>query len=258
MSAVHNRESLTRRWLESLLARGSQGAILVLSELSERQRAELSRRSMPFVVVDGVSQPPPDVPSIGATNFAGGYAATEHLLGLGHRRIGVIGGPTGCSAPAPASPATGPPWSAAGIAADRRAVRYGNFHHAGGLRGDAALLALPDPPTAMFAGSDQQAIGVYEAVRQRGRASPRRQRGRLRRPAIRRVDGAAADHGPPAAARDGRRRGPHPAAHRRRRADRVAPHRAGHRARGPGEHRGAGGGMCRCNTSHAKRDRRRP
>lgn len=172
VSSVHNRESLTRRWLESLLARGSQGAILVLSELTEHQRAELGRRSMPFVVVDGVSQPPPDVPSIGATNFAGGFAATEHLAGLGHRRIAAIGGPEQLQCTRARIAGYRAALESAGLAADRQLVRYGNFHHDGGLRATQGFLALADPPTAIFAGSDQQATGVYEALRQAGRSVP--------------------------------------------------------------------------------------
>jgi LacI family transcriptional regulator len=172
VSAVHNRESLTRRWLESLLARGSQGAILVLSELSEHQRAELTRRGMPFVVVDGVSQPPPDVPSIGATNFAGGYAATEHLADLGHRRIAAIGGPEQLQCTRARIAGYRAALTSAGLPSDRQLVRYGNFHHDGGLRATLGFLALPDPPTAIFAGSDQQATGAYEALRQAGRSVP--------------------------------------------------------------------------------------
>ena len=48
----------------------------------------------------------------------------------------------------------------------------GNFYHEAGFAGGTALLALPDPPTAVFASSDQMALGVYEAVRRRGLRVP--------------------------------------------------------------------------------------
>ena len=51
------------------------------------------RVTIPFVVVDPEGEPPPGVASVGATNWNGGLAATRHLLELGHRRIGMIGGP---------------------------------------------------------------------------------------------------------------------------------------------------------------------
>jgi DNA-binding LacI/PurR family transcriptional regulator len=173
VSSVHNRRSLTRRWLESLLARGSAGAILVLSELTDDQRGDLDRRGMPFVVVDGVSAPPPDVPSIGATNFAGGYAATEHLIRLGHRRIAAIGGPEQLACTRARIAGYRAALEAAGLPVDRHLLRYSNFHHDGGRHEAAELFAVPDRPTAVFAGSDQQATGVYEAARRHGLAIPR-------------------------------------------------------------------------------------
>ncbi|GIF51885.1 LacI family transcriptional regulator [Asanoa ferruginea] len=172
VSTVHNRQSLTRRWVDSALARGSQGAILVLSELTERQRADLDRRGLPIVVVDGVDQPPPDVASIGATNFAGGYVAAEHLISLGHRRIGAIGGPERLQCTRARIAGYRAALESAGLPTDRQLIRYGNFMHEGGLRGAQLLLALPSPPTAIFAGSDQQATGVYEAVRRAGLTIP--------------------------------------------------------------------------------------
>ncbi|WP_436529085.1 LacI family DNA-binding transcriptional regulator [Actinoplanes sp. HUAS TT8] len=172
VSSVHNRQSLTRRWIDSLLARGSEGAILVLSELTEAQRGDLERRGLPFVVVDGVSQPPPEVPSIGATNFSGGYAAAEHLIQLGHTRIAAIGGPEQLQCTRARIAGYRAALETAGLPADRQLVRYSNFQHEGGLQATAALLDRPERPTAIFAGSDQQATGVYEALRRAGLRIP--------------------------------------------------------------------------------------
>ncbi|GAA0279924.1 LacI family DNA-binding transcriptional regulator [Cryptosporangium japonicum] len=172
VSAVHSRAALTRRWLDSLLARGSQGAILVLSDLDPGTREQLRRHGTPIVVIDGVSQPPPDVASVGATNFAGGYAATEHLIGLGHRRIGVIGGPEQLACTRARLAGYRAAHEAAGLPIPRGVLRYGNFYHDGGLRAAQSMLELDEPPTAIFAGSDMHAMGVYEAARQFGRHVP--------------------------------------------------------------------------------------
>jgi len=60
----------------------------------------------------------------------------------------------------------------AGIAVDDDLVRFGDFQPDGGQRAAAELLALPDPPTAIFAGSDMQASGVYQEARAHGLRVP--------------------------------------------------------------------------------------
>jgi len=60
----------------------------------------------------------------------------------------------------------------AGLPVDPALIRYGDFHVEGGYRHGRALLGLADPPSAIFAGSDLQALGVYEAAREAGRRIP--------------------------------------------------------------------------------------
>ena len=82
----------TEQWLTRLSTSQTDGVILVLTELSPAYRARLAAMHMPVVIVDPVGQPDPRIPSIGATNWAGGLMATEHLIEIGHRRIGTITG----------------------------------------------------------------------------------------------------------------------------------------------------------------------
>ncbi len=56
---------------------------------------------------------------------------------------------------------------AAGVAVDPAYVRYGNFHVDSGIREARSLLRLPVRPTAIFAANDLQALGVYQAARER-------------------------------------------------------------------------------------------
>jgi DNA-binding LacI/PurR family transcriptional regulator len=60
----------------------------------------------------------------------------------------------------------------AGFPIDPRLVRWGDFHVEGGYKNAEALLALDEPPSAIFAGSDLQAIGVIEAARECGLRVP--------------------------------------------------------------------------------------
>jgi LacI family transcriptional regulator len=98
--------------------------------------------------------------------------ATEHLLALGHRRIGFIEGPSRLLCSRARLDGYRAALEAAGVGVDRQLVREGDFYHESGFAGGAALLDLADPPTAIFASSDQMAFGVYEAVRRRGLRVP--------------------------------------------------------------------------------------
>lgn len=172
VSAIHRRTAAARQWLQNLRARASDGVILVTSTLESPLQAELRRLDVPMVVVDPAGGPTLDAPTVGATNWAGGLSATEHLLSLGHRRIGLVAGPRQllCSRARLDGYRAG--LEAAGIPIDEQLIREGDFYHESGFRAGNQLLDLADPPTAIFASSDQMAFGVYEAIRQRGMRVP--------------------------------------------------------------------------------------
>jgi LacI family transcriptional regulator len=155
-----------------LVSTGRRALIAVTSVYTPAYLDALTQAGLPLVVLDPLHLPHSDVNSVGSTNFAGGFAATQHLLLLGHRRIAYLGGP----AIAAASQARVHGYRAAMEA--RKApvpgayVRPGEFTFQTGVRGAAALLDLKDPPTAVFAGNDEIALGVIETARTRGLRIP--------------------------------------------------------------------------------------
>jgi LacI family transcriptional regulator len=112
------------------------------------------------------------VTSVGSTNFAGGLAATEHLLSLGHRRIAYLGGPAASACNQARMQGYRAAMDAAGAPVPEGYVRAGEFGYEDGFVGGAVFLDLPQPPTAVFAGSDETAAGVIEAARARGLRIP--------------------------------------------------------------------------------------
>jgi len=174
VSAVHGRRRTRphRRWLENLAARRSDGVLLVLSELSPAQQAHLTKLGIPVVIVDPAGAPDPAVPSVGATNWAGGVAATEHLIGLGHKRIAVIGGPTDVLCSRARVDGYRAAMNAAGLKIPAGFVRTGDFLSPTGYRETLVLLSQPRPPTAIFVCADQMALGAYEALYERGLRVP--------------------------------------------------------------------------------------
>jgi LacI family transcriptional regulator len=158
--------------LEGVIARRPLGVISVFSDLTAQQLAKLRARDIPVVVVDPIGEPQDSTPSIGATNWNGGLTATRHLIELGHRRIAMIGGPERVLCSRARVDGYRAALETAGLAFDPALVRYGDFHVESGRSQFAPLLDLPDPPTAVFAGSDLQALGVYEAARAAGLRVP--------------------------------------------------------------------------------------
>jgi len=173
LSAQEGPGALGRSWVDAVASRRSVGLILVVSELTPAQIGRLTARSIPFVVVDPAGQPAPDVPAVGATNWNGGLEATRHLLELGHRRIGMIGGPPTMLCSRARVDGYRAALETAGLEVDPDLLRWGTFHLEAGYEEGRALLSLPEPPTAIFAGSDLQAFGVYEAARVMGIEIPR-------------------------------------------------------------------------------------
>ncbi len=165
--SVLSGEASTERWLGRLSTSQVDGVILVLTELAPAYRERLAELHLPVVIVDPVGQPDPRIPSIGATNWAGGLMATGHLIELGHRRIGTITGRPALLCSRARLDGYRSALERAGIPADPALIGAGDFRFEGALAAAEDMLELADPPTAIFAGSDIQALGVYEAVRLR-------------------------------------------------------------------------------------------
>jgi len=163
-----DRHSPGHAWIDGVLRRRPIGVILVFSDLGPEEKHKLRSRGINFVVVDPAAEPEADVASIGSANWAGGFAAAQHLLALGHRRIGMISGPEDMLCSVARVDGYRSALERARIGFDPELLRIGDFHVAGGRRAASVLLDIDDPPTAIFAGSDLQALGVYEAARPRG------------------------------------------------------------------------------------------
>ncbi|MBO3749985.1 LacI family DNA-binding transcriptional regulator [Streptosporangiaceae bacterium NEAU-GS5] len=168
VSELQGRHTPGSDWIEDLLRRRPAGVITVFSGLTPDQRERLAHREIALVVLDPTGEPGRGVPSVGAGNWNGGLAAAHHLLDLGHRRIAIITG----SADAMSSRARLDGYRAAldtaGVPVDPALICQGDFQIEDGLTHTRRLLALPDPPTAIFACNDGEAIGVYRAAHELG------------------------------------------------------------------------------------------
>ncbi|GAB3689354.1 LacI family DNA-binding transcriptional regulator [Nocardiopsis oceani] len=172
VSAIHREASSTLQWLDNVRARVSDGAILVTTGLEPELNEELRSLDVPAVVIDPVGIPDLTTPTIGATNWAGGLSATEHLIHLGHRRIAFVEGrpELWCSRARLDGYRAG--LETAGLTVDPDLIAPAEFTYESGFRAGERLFDRDERPTAVFVSSDQMALGVYEALRQRGLRVP--------------------------------------------------------------------------------------
>ncbi|WP_201848826.1 LacI family DNA-binding transcriptional regulator [Myceligenerans indicum] len=170
--AVYPDDARDLRWIDELHAAGRRGVIAITSTLDDAERARFAAHRIPLVVIDPLSNPEEDTYSIGATNWAGGVSATEHLTELGHRRIAILSGYPEAMASRARLSGFLAGLAAAGVEPDPELELPGDFTFDSGLELGEKVLARDPRPTAVVTASDSQALGVLEAARRAGLRVP--------------------------------------------------------------------------------------
>ena len=162
--SIHDKTPREHQWLERVSTKTTAGAFLLTPVDISRHLSKLRKQRIPFVAIDDILRVEPDIPSVGATNWAGGLMATEYLCSLGHRRIATITGIPAHMTSRARLAGYRAALEAKGIPVDPALIRPGDFNHESGYAQTLALFQLAEPPTAIFAASDAQAAGVYRAL----------------------------------------------------------------------------------------------
>ena len=172
VSSLNLDGSRIRPWLANLAERKSDGLLMAVYQLDAKQIQRVKSLGIPVVLIDPVGQPGPDLTTVGAANWEGGYSATEHLLQLGHKRIAMIGGREDLQCSSAREDGYVSALRRAGVALDPALMVPGDFSMEAGEAAARKLLELPDRPTAIFTGNDGQALGAYRAARAAGLRIP--------------------------------------------------------------------------------------
>jgi LacI family xylobiose transport system transcriptional regulator len=159
-------------WLPGVLRRKPAGVLLVSTDPTPQLRERLTSRGIPFAVIDPAGELPAGIPSVGSTNWAGGLAATRHLIELGHTRIAALGGHTYMLCSWARLDGFRSAMGSAGLPVREDWVQMGDFLPTGGRAAAERLFATDDHPTAVFAGNDLQALGVIEVATEHGLRVP--------------------------------------------------------------------------------------
>ncbi|WP_285136886.1 LacI family DNA-binding transcriptional regulator [Microbacterium sp. lyk4-40-TSB-66] len=156
---------------DHLRRRRIDAVITVALELDAEESASLRGLGVPIVAIAG---PNPLLTTLTVDDLAVGRLATAHLLELGHRRLAHIGADAVASAAStvPTLRRRGFEQTLADSGIEAHGVEPADFTIEGGSTAAARLLASDDAPTALFAASDEMAIGAILAARALGLRVP--------------------------------------------------------------------------------------
>lgn len=110
----------------------------------------------------------PNYPSVQGMNYQGALEVMEYLIGMGHCRIGFISGRPEIASAERRLRGYQDGLSKAGIKVNDELIMPGDFTQKVGYKCARQLLAMANPPTAIFAANDQSAIGVFQAANELG------------------------------------------------------------------------------------------
>ncbi|MFC1402041.1 MULTISPECIES: LacI family DNA-binding transcriptional regulator [Streptacidiphilus] len=148
------------------------GAVLILPPEPDQELQDLRAAGFPFVVVDPRTELPGEIASVSAANAAGARSVTAHLTALGHRRIGVIGGPGNWLAGKARLLGHTSAMAEAGSLTTSDLLRSAEPTTENGYRAARELLSLADRPTALIGFNDKVAVGILRAAHELGLRVP--------------------------------------------------------------------------------------
>jgi len=154
-----------------MIERKVDGVAIMTSEIEPHLLAELSRRQLPIVFLD-VGKLEPLISVISVDYSSGIKHAVQHIISLGHERLGFISGPHSLKSARTRRTAFLTCISSCGIDDRKRTVVEGNHKVGGGEIGMTQILSSPDPPTAVLTSNDLTAIGAMRAINRAGLRIP--------------------------------------------------------------------------------------
>ncbi len=159
--------------IQVLIHHWVDGLFIATQPFSTEVWAQLDFGETPLGIMDHGQPPPPN--TIGLISFdwrQGALAATRHLIDLGHRRIGYVGGIPDRSSTLLREEGYRQALAEAGLEVNPDLIRPGDFLTASGYTGARDLLNLADPPTALLMANDLMALGAMQAIAEAGSRIP--------------------------------------------------------------------------------------
>lgn len=159
--------SLERLYIDMLRSRGVDGIIFTSAHTHDPNITRLVEEQFPVILVNRRLHGDPAMERtdyVVVDNISGGFLAVEHLIRIGHERIGVISGSSDSSAAVERLEGARKAFSEYGLNPADLLVVEGDFLKPSGYEAARGFLSLKDAPTAIFGVNDYMALGAYEAV----------------------------------------------------------------------------------------------
>ncbi|REJ19192.1 MAG: LacI family transcriptional regulator [Bacillaceae bacterium] len=157
-------------YLDILRQKKADGMILLTARLESHLLEEISRE-FPVVLACEYLEGS-DIPTVSIDNISSARKATEYLISLGHKRIGFLSGPMDVILSRDRLKGFKQGMMQHDIAIEPNLIQEGDFSFESGFNLMTKLLALSEPPTAVFASSDEMAIGAIKAIKAKGLKVP--------------------------------------------------------------------------------------
>jgi LacI family transcriptional regulator len=166
---------LEKQYIDMLLGKGVDGIIFTSTHMHDPNIEHLINEKFPLILVnrkiydESVAN---RVDYVVVDNVQGAFLAVEHLIRMGHQRIGIITGLSQSSASVERLEGVGKALTLYGLEMDSRLVFEGDFLMASGEEAARAFSRMTDPPTAVFAVNDYMALGAMEGFIKEGLRIP--------------------------------------------------------------------------------------
>ncbi len=175
LSFTHSDLSIEKESIDMLRSKGVDGIIFSSAHMEDPNIVKLAEDEFPIVLVNRKTYHPlvkEKVDYVGVDNLLGGFMAVEHLIKLGHEKIGVIGGSSESSVGFERLEGGKKALETYGLKPMPQYFLEGNFLRESGYQGGIRFLSLSEPPSAIFATNDYMALGVYQACIEKGLKVP--------------------------------------------------------------------------------------
>jgi len=172
---THSDLSIEKQYIDMLRSKGVDGIIFTSAHMEDPNIIELAEDEFPIILVNRRTYHPivrEKVDYVGVDNILGGFLAVEHLIKLGHNRIGVIGGSSESSVGFERLEGGKRAFKTYSLEERPDYFLEGDFLKGSGYQGGMRFLEMAEPPTAIFAANDYMALGAFEAIVGKGLRVP--------------------------------------------------------------------------------------